>query len=201
MEILHHALLYALLCKNILQVHGEEEGKQLIEAFTKEYGRCRGRRMRGNSETGDLNDYFINGEWKGRQGENISKLSFEKDKTVSVVTKCAWYDTWKDYGLLDFGPYYCKYIDEAIVEGFDPNLVLNVKEALGRGDARCVFEWLQAADEEKVSSAERRHILPFDFHCKEMLECAKKILSESDPSLDPALKQFKGYFPDTKISF
>ena len=64
MEILHHALLYALLCKNILQVHGEEEGKQLIEAFTKEYGRCRGRRMRGNSETGDLNDYFINGEWK-----------------------------------------------------------------------------------------------------------------------------------------
>ncbi|MCR4633587.1 MAG: L-2-amino-thiazoline-4-carboxylic acid hydrolase [Erysipelotrichaceae bacterium] len=199
MEILHHALLYALLCKNILQIH-EEEGKQLIEAFTKEYGRSRGRRMRANSENGDLNDYFINGEWKGRPGENISKLSYEKDKTVSVVTKCAWYDTWKDYGLLEYGSYYCRYIDQAIAEGFDQDLVLNVKGSLGKGDEHCIFEWLQAADEEKVSSTERKHILPFDFHCKEMLECAGRILKKDDPSIERSVRQFKEYFPDTEIS-
>ncbi|MBR6261515.1 MAG: L-2-amino-thiazoline-4-carboxylic acid hydrolase, partial [Erysipelotrichaceae bacterium] len=118
MEIRHHAYLYAVLCRHILECAGRQEGEKLIEAFTRDYGLRRGRRMKKNAEKGDMSDFFIVGEWKGQPGENISCLSYEKDETVSVVTKCAWYDTWKEYGLLDYGPYYCRYIDKAICEGY-----------------------------------------------------------------------------------
>ena len=198
MEIQEHAVLYALLCKGIIEAAGKEKGEKLIKEFTESYGFKRGRRMRANSSAGDLNDYFINGEWKGKQGENLSKLSFEDDKTVSTVSKCAWYDTWKKYGLTEYGSYYCRYIDKAIVKGFDEDLVLNVEEAFGYGDDRCVFVWMEKADEEKVSCTEKKHILPFDFHCKEMFETALQVFSKHDlrQTAFDALKEWELCFPE-----
>ena len=79
MEIRHHAYLYAILCKTILEEAGEEEGEKLIHIFTQNYGIARGRRMKEHSPDGGMNDFFIAGEWKGKEGENLSSLSYEKD--------------------------------------------------------------------------------------------------------------------------
>ncbi len=168
MEIRDHALLYALLVKNILKSCGKERGEEIVSLFTKEYGRRRGARMASYSSEKDLNSYFINSEWAGKKGENISRLSFEKDKTVSEVEKCAWFDSWVKEGFEEYGRYYCRYIDEAICQGFNEDLLLNVKSRLSYGDENCVFEWLEAADEKIVLESERKHLLSFDFHCKEL---------------------------------
>jgi hypothetical protein len=178
MEIKEHAILYALICRQILSRMGKEEGEKYIEEITSAYGLRRGRRMAENSARKDINDFFINGEWKGREGENISELIFEKDRTVSRVFKCAWYDTWKAYDLLDYGTYYCHYIDKAICKGFDSDFDLNVPKALGYGDEECVFEWSAHGDEQIVKNTKKEHILPFDFHCKELYDCACRILPE-----------------------
>ena len=201
MEIRHHAYLYAVLCRHILECAGRQEGEKLIEAFTRDYGLRRGRRMKKNAESGDMSDFFIVGEWKGQPGENISCLSYEKDETVSVVTKCAWYDTWKEYGLLDYGPYYCRYIDKAICEGYASDFSLDVSETIGGGNARCVFKWSAPADKDLVTGTKKAHILPFDFHCKEMLESVKNVLDKElcETVLKKTQRDFEEEFGDSDL--
>ena len=86
MEIRHHALLYALICKHTIEHYGKEAGEDLIRKITEEYGRQRGKRMASHSLKKDMNKFFLNGEWKGKEGENISSLSFYDDRTESVVS-------------------------------------------------------------------------------------------------------------------
>ena len=201
MEIRHHAYLYAILCRSILKEAGEEKGEELIRAFTRSYGIARGKRMRQHWPSGDMDGFFIVGEWKGKEGENLSSLFFEIDRTVSTVTKCAWYDTWKHYDLLKEGSHYCRYIDKAICEGYAADFSLDVPEALGLGDRRCVFIWTAAGDQKKIQETEREHILPFDFHCKELLEHA---LAALDGDLKKTVyekcrSQFEEEFGDTGL--
>lgn len=197
MEILHHALLYALLCKHTIEVLGKDEGEKAIEVFTRDYGLFRGRRMKDNSLHGDINDFFINGEWRGKPGENISQMSFEEGQSISVVSKCAWYDTWKKYGLLDYGPYYCRYIDKAIAEGYGSDFTLQVEETIGQGDERCIFKWTAQADETLLNESERKHILPFEKHCKDLLNSAEKYLDET--ILAKTKEDFEKEFGKTKL--
>ena len=177
MEIRHHAVLYALIVKEISAAFDKEEAEGLIRKITTAYGRQRGRRMADHSEKKDMNDFFINGEWKGKEGENISQLFFYEDHTESHVHKCAWFDTWKEYDLLEYGSYYCRYIDKAICEGFDGSFSLKLLSAIGLGDKECVFIWSDKADPELIDSSEKKYILSFDRHCKELYECAGNYLS------------------------
>lgn len=201
MEIRHHAYLYAILCKAILEEAGEEKGEKLIHIFTQNYGIARGRRMKEHSPDGGMNDFFIAGEWKGKEGENLSSLSYEKDRTVSRVTKCAWYDTWKDYGLVKEGSHYCRYIDRAICEGYGSDFSLEVPEAIGLGSARCIFIWNAPADQKKVEETKREYILPFDFHCRELLKHALAVLDEDlrKAVYEKCRAQFEEEFPDTDL--
>lgn len=184
-EIRDHALLYALLAKSCIEICGKEEGERLIAEITVFYGHQRGKRMRQLSDHDgmipDINAYLTHGEWKGKPGENISTLKFMDDRTVSSVSKCAWYDTWKKYDLVPYGSYYCRYIDQALCEGFDGTFSLEIPAALSRGDDVCCFEWPQPADQKKVDALRSeygdQYIRSFDFHTDELTACAKQILS------------------------
>ncbi len=178
MEIKHHAYLYAILCKSILEEAGEEKGEELIRRFTRNYGIARGRRMRKHSPCGDMEGFFIAGEWQGKEGENLSSLSCEKDRTISTVTKCAWYDTWKEYGLLKEGSHYCRYIDRAICEGYGSDFSLDVAEAIGLGGECCIFIWNAPCDQTKIAKTRREFVQSFDFHCEELLNHAMAVLDE-----------------------
>ena len=178
MEIRHHAVLYALIVKAVSESYEKKEAEELIRKITTDYGRQRGKRMADHSKKKDMNDFFINGEWKGREGENISQLFFHTDSTESRVKKCAWYDAWKKYDLCEYGSYYCRYIDQAICEGFDGPFDLEVPSAIGLGDEECIFIWSKKADQELINESERKYILPFDFHCRELCDCAGRFLSE-----------------------
>ncbi len=193
--IREHAILYALICRELISFYGKEKGEELIEKITNAYGMKRGSRMRDNSVNGDLNDYFINGEWKGEKAENISDTVYEKEKTITTVHKCAWFDSWKENGLLEYGRYYCRYIDKAICRGYDEDLKLDVEESLGCGDERCIFIWHQGADENRVLNSERKHILDFDHHCRELFSCMKEELEEDDRDriAGRVEEEFEGY--------
>ena len=182
MEIRDHALIYALLCRNIISETGKENGEELIRRITEAYGLKRGARMAELSEGRSISDFLIHGEWKGKEGENISSMTYNNDSTVSTVSKCVWYDTWKKYGLLDYGPYYCRYIDKAICKGFDGDFDLKVEKSIGSGDDACVFVWTQGTNEEYIrkekEEANGKWIKPFSFHCQELYECAAEILAD-----------------------
>ncbi len=178
MEIREHAILYALICRYVMRNHEREEAEDLIRKITVSYGNRRGRRMRNNSHIGDITDFFMNGEWKGKEGGNISTFEACDGDTVSVVSRCAWYDTWKKNGLLEYGTHYCRYIDSSICEGYGSSFTLDVRESKGRGDEYCVFVWNQEYDPARLEAGERKHILDFDFHCRELLDTAAEILED-----------------------
>lgn len=201
MEIRHHALLYALIVRSVSEASDKEEAEETIRQITVRYGRKRGRRMADHSSDKDLNGFFICGEWKGKQGENISSLTFGEDSVTSIVSKCAWYDTWKEYGMERYGSYYCRYIDQAICEGYDGGFSLKLDSAIGLGDRGCIFRWSSHADRKLIEDAEKRYILPFDFHCRELYECAYEVLKEKgkEDLSERIRNEFCDLFPDQKI--
>ena len=178
--IREHALYYALLAKAVLETEHLPNAEALLETITSKYGRRRGKRMRANAETlcpsDDLSAFFRTGEWAGKPGENRSELIRNQDTTESHVHVCAWYDTWKKYGLLAYGTYYCRWIDPAIAEGFDGSFTLSVPQTKGAGDSVCRFVWNQPLS---ALQNERPFLLPFSFHIEELRYTAQEVLYRS----------------------
>ena len=197
--IRHHAVLYGLLVKFIFKYAGDN-AKEIIEKLTRSYGLKRGQRMRKlaieNNEDLNINTFFVHGEWIGEEGENSSILSFDSQNTISTVSKCAWYDYWKEYDLLQYGPFYCRYIDKAVCEGFNGDFSLDLDKAIGLGDESCEFRWNEKYDKDYLACHPKNWILSFDFHCKELLETASEILDEDirDKVLKDVDEEFEEIF-------
>ncbi len=181
-----HAVLIGMLAKAFCERYGDETGRELMKDILTRYGQERGLRMRSNmiSEgmTPDMTSFFIAGEWRGKPGENASNASYLDHESVSTVTKCAWYDAWKTHDLLSYGTIYCHCIDDAICRGFDGGFQLDVQKAIGKGDDTCRFVWNGCTDEkllkEKRETYGERFILPFSFHCRELIAVTGQYLKE-----------------------
>ncbi|MBR3358712.1 MAG: L-2-amino-thiazoline-4-carboxylic acid hydrolase [Solobacterium sp.] len=202
-----HAVLYALLVKNACGHLGEQEGRNIMAKATYAYGIRRGQRMAAHADSRhdarDMNAFFIYGEWAGDPGENISSMSYTEDASISTVRKCAWYDAWKKHGLLKEGTLYCHYVDNGLADGFGGSFGLTVKQAIGKGDPCCVFRWNEPADPDYTASRKAedsgKYILPFSFHCQELLDTVKETLQEAAPDhaeaiLDSALNEYSAVF-------
>lgn len=209
--IREHAVLYALLVRYTLETAGESAGKELTARFTEKYGELRGARMRSHTDAegkpADITSFLIYGEWAGEPGENISSLSFPADETISEVTRCAWYDNWKKYDLLPYGPYYCRYIDQAICRGYSGEFSLDVRESFGGGDGRCIFCWSQKTNPERLADEKKKNgtrwIRPFSFHCRELLEAYRLTVSDElmcSQVLHRTEAAFTRLFPDADVS-
>ena len=205
--IREHALLYGLLVRNTLHTAGETQGSVYIKQFTDLYGERRGERMRRNTDAhhdpADISSFLIYGEWKGEPGENQSEMRFEDQQTISEVSLCAWYETWKKYDLLAYGPYYCRYIDLAICRGYAGSFSLDVKESFGSGCGRCIFCWNQKADPERIREEKKKngdqYILPFSVHCREILDAFRTIIPDAslrDAVLQKTEEDFMELLPD-----
>lgn len=180
--IREHALYYALLAKAVLETDHLQNAETCLKRITEEYGRRRGARMRANAAAlcpaDDLSAFFLTGEWAGKPGENQSELLRHPNTTESRVHVCAWYDTWRQYGLLPYGTYYCRWIDLAIAKGFDGSFTLSVPQAKGAGDSVCRFVWNQPIG---VLKSERPYLLPFSFHIEELRHTAEDVLRSTVP--------------------
>ena len=138
-----------------------------------------------NGDPRDMNAFFIYGEWKGEEGENLSSMSYPDSCSVSTVRKCAWYDAWKKHSLLKEGTLYCHYVDAGLAEGFGGTFRLDVEQAIGKGDAVCIFRWNRPCDPDYVAYRRKedngRYILPFSFHLRELLEVTGEYLARQVP--------------------
>lgn len=180
--IREHALYYALLAKAVLETDHLQDAETCLKHITEEYGRRRGARMRANAAVlcpaDDLSAFFLTGEWAGKPSENQSELLRLSHTTESRVHVCAWYDTWRQYGLLAYGTYYCRWIDLAIAEGFDGSFRLSVPQTKGAGYSVCRFVWNQPVS---APESERPFLLPFSFHIEELRHTAQEVLYRTVP--------------------
>lgn len=196
--IREHALYYACLARAIMEEESlpAEQKEPLLKEITQAYGIRRGRRMRDNAHAeglpSDLHAFFVTGEWEGWPGENRSQLISEEGMSESRVDVCAWYDTWKKYGLLEYGKYYCRWIDQAIAEGFSGSFRLTVLCTKSQGGRVCRFVWDESAGE---PVREKRYLLPFSYHLNELRKTAKEVLRKSAPEcMDAIMKKTENLF-------
>ena len=176
MKIENQAVLFALLCKYTVLAHGDR-GVEVIQEGMINYGRERGRRMAANAEAnGDPIEMWTEqayGEWQpDREGQMEFGYSQTEPVLKSYITKCAWCDAWKKYGLLGYGREYCVNVDSAVYEGFCPDFVCTPDyPTMSWGGERCEFDWGQPLSEEDAEKLRTKKaelgtscMKGFDFH-------------------------------------
>lgn len=142
----HHALLYSYMVKALFDAVGEEAGAATAAEATKNYGKGRGRRMAQRCDADgfprDVMGYTAYKEWRQTEGRP-SKGTQDLTAEVPYMTSegCPWYDAWEGDGHMAYGRYYCRYVDEAIGEGFfgDRPMRLVTEGTRTNGAERCLF--------------------------------------------------------------
>jgi hypothetical protein len=148
-----HAVLVALLAKHCLRFG--EKGENAFLSGIKRLGIERGTRMAYravlNKEKLDIVSFFAFSEWQPDEETLKDGIAMQtkilrlEPTVVTYAESCAWFHYWKVYDLLDYGRLYCKVIDDALVNGFHPELHCKTCSNLSYGDARCEFDWGAAA--------------------------------------------------------
>jgi hypothetical protein len=58
---------------------------------------------------------------------------------VTHVHKCPWHEAWEETDLKSYGKLYCQEVDEALVRGFNPDLLIEVNTTKSEGAEHCEF--------------------------------------------------------------
>ena len=190
-RIEQHAVLYGLLAR-AATAHGPA-GREALISVTVEYGLERGRRMaRYAAQEGIVprgENYSLFKEWRSLPGQMCPGESVGEPSFTTTVTRCEWVESWKKYGLLEFGRTYCQYIDRKLYEGFQESCptrrTLTVRSTLSAGDPVCRFDWgyartpaLAAWSAENQRELGDRYVRDFDFHTGDLLRVAWRVFQE-----------------------
>lgn len=207
-----HAVLFALLVKSAKE-HCGEKGMELAVYATKVYGKERGLRMamRAAADGEELSpyNYLVYGEWADPKGmQNNIPVQLAPEYHMNVV-KCGWNDSWRKYGLLEYGKVYCRWIDEYLVAGFNPDNALGIDTFLSYGCECCNFQWVGVCMENEAAlnqcNAQRMKRLDsvvkdFLYHCGHLLWCMRRIyclelgLTKGQMIVESALKEFNNIY-------
>ncbi|MCI7402894.1 MULTISPECIES: L-2-amino-thiazoline-4-carboxylic acid hydrolase [unclassified Pyramidobacter] len=169
-----HAYIAAKYYAYLTQTFGERGRKAFVHA-TQYYAGQRGRRMaqraiRDGKEL-DFATYACYGEWASSQ-EMIDEGSDVKAEmkqlgpdAVIFISRCPWNQQFKEMGLdKTAGAEYCKHLDVAIVNGFNPCLEYRVPETLQTGD-HCEHYLKDADYAGKRLAKSPENMRDFEFHC------------------------------------
>ncbi|MCI8453993.1 MAG: L-2-amino-thiazoline-4-carboxylic acid hydrolase [Lachnospiraceae bacterium] len=204
----HHAVLYALLARAVLKKG--RQGRQYLEAFTEQYGTERGKRMAAcaalESVEASALTYPIFKEWRGEPGQMQTGMEENTSRFVTYVSRCQWVESWKKYGLLEFGKPYCRLIDKALYSAYQPEAKLEVCSLLSAGDEQCRFDWGYERDADsarRVKELQERvgikYVRDFDFHTSDLYRVACQVFgacmgAEGETVCKNALKEFGDIF-------
>jgi hypothetical protein len=172
-----HAYLFGVIAKEVIDTYGEQGIQTIAEGVVK-YGRQRGRRMAQRTAVDGLEfsalNYIAYGEWSAEPGEMDFSIPAKNPDVQFWIKKCPWYDVWKENGLLDkYGYLYCKYVDVAIAQGYNPALQFDVLTNRSAGDEVCDMRIRSANATEKddvelatrIKTLSSKAKMPWDYHC------------------------------------
>lgn len=208
----HHAVLFGLIAKEILERVGNEAGEAALRAAIRRYGEQRGRRMAlralANGDELSMTNFLIYGEWRSGTGLGQHELKVEGADIRMVVPRCPWALTWMEADLSHYGRLYCLEIDQALVRGFNPNLIIEVNRTLTNDGEPCDFLFDHAAllegdtlayIREKSADLAGRTVMPWDYHCGHLYKTLEEVLAEElgvagRESVRAALEDFANRF-------
>jgi hypothetical protein len=138
------ALLFGHMAKATLDRFGEE-GRQAVIDGIMSFGRQRGRGIRdkvlaqGLSLT--IENFYANHDLAHVNAGFEMTLSIGKEwNAEALVTRCPFAEVWQEMSQPELGSIYCL-VDEAMLEGYNPDLALIRPTTILRGHSSCQFIW------------------------------------------------------------
>jgi hypothetical protein len=137
--------MFAVFAKTIIDAMGKDKGEAVIRDAVQTFGRTRGKRIAERVKSEGLELTFGN-FLIYMDLDSSAALTFvpslESGNMILNISRCAFTEGAKALGLEDYFHYYCRWVDNAILEGYNPDLVLEIPQTLSGGADACIFRYL-----------------------------------------------------------
>jgi len=135
---------FCTIAEEIISKFGDE-GKAAIASSVKKFGEERGRRIaklvRSLGKELTLKNFFIYSDLEG--GETAKyKIKIVDGNVEIIIRECVFCNGCKEWDKIEYGKIYCEYIDESIIEGYNPSLSFEIDSVLTKGDKQCVQRYM-----------------------------------------------------------
>lgn len=187
----HHALMMAWISKAVVDAVGEEKGEQIIRRAVVRYGNQRGRRMamraEANGHPQTMTNYFAYAEVKLKRGDFKMELLERSPHVRGRTSTCPWTVAWEKNDLMEYGRYFCREIDRAVVQGFNDDLVLEVNATMSNGAEYCDMTFVDAnftlpkmagVAWKKMVSPGRSVVMPWEYHVGHLYKTLGEVITE-----------------------
>lgn len=147
----HHAILFGLMTRAALELGGVDGERAVIDGV-KLYGLQRGQRMAMRAKKHgcelDCPSYQAFVEWEtGPNKLDAMRSCVVSQSPVEIRWNllCGWNEAWKAFGFCEEGDYYCSFVDEYLVRGFNDKLDMQItcrkSDLINAYDDVCEFVW------------------------------------------------------------
>lgn len=137
--------LFSFAAKAIMEELGPEKGEALLKKAIEEFGRERGRRtarmVKGLGKPLTLKNWFIYNDIDTRN-TNPQPIDIVNGDYVMKTGECVLWNTTREFGLGDFSQFFCKYADQAVLEGYNPDIKLEKNIRYQTHKDHCVFRYI-----------------------------------------------------------
>ncbi|ACL05336.1 hypothetical protein Dalk_3648 [Desulfatibacillum aliphaticivorans] len=138
------AQLFAAFAKEAMERLGPEQGeavvKQAVQHFGRERGRSIAKAVAGMGKPLSFKNWLI---YSDISSDNFGFLpNIDNGDLVLQVRNCTFIQAARQWGLGDYGALYCKYADHAILEGYNPDIVLKLETRHETGRDCCLFRYI-----------------------------------------------------------
>jgi hypothetical protein len=139
------AQLFCSTAKFVLERLGETEGRGLLKKAVEYFGRERGRRIAERVRSLGLPLTFRNWLIYGDIDANrnfAAQPDLDQGDLMVRVENCTFYQAAREWGLEELAGLYCRYVDYAILEGYNPDIKLRLENRGQTGKDHCVFRYI-----------------------------------------------------------
>jgi hypothetical protein len=139
------AQLFSTVAKHVIKKLGDTEGEKLLKEAIEDFAFERGKRIamkvREEGLPLTLKNWLIYSDIDSFT--NFRPItSTPGGDFLAKVKHCTFYNAAEDWGLSDYAKIYCKYADYKILEGYNPDIELILKERQATNARRCVFRYI-----------------------------------------------------------
>jgi predicted hydrocarbon binding protein len=136
------ALAIAPVIRAVSQRIGRDEALAILQAVNQQEASRRGRRMAEKMERNDIEELVDEVAGWGRGGVWEMEVLEQTPTTYFFnVTRCPYYEKYREMGLEEFGVGFSCCRDEPFARGFNPQLRLERTETIMEGADHCDFRY------------------------------------------------------------
>ena len=139
------AQLFCSTAKSVMEHLDQDQGQALLKEAVEYFGLERGRRIADRVKALGLPLTFRNWLIYGDIDANrnfAAAPDVDQGDLVVKVENCTFYQAAREWGLEDLAGLYCRYVDYAILKGYNPDIKLILEDRGQTGQDHCVFRYI-----------------------------------------------------------